>query len=218
MALIKIAPSILSADFSKMGDAVSSLEKNGADMIHCDVMDGVFVKNITFGPKMIRDIRKHTALPLDCHLMIVNPENYIEKFAEAGASFITVHKEACGENLPVVLKSIKSLGCKCGLVLNPDTPLKSVYASIELCDILLLMSVFPGFGGQKFIESVFPKLSEARKIIDCSGRNIDLEVDGGVNAENVRRIKEAGANVIVAGSAVFKANDVKKAIDSLREA
>lgn len=187
-------------------------------MIHCDVMDGVFVKNITFGPKMIRDIRKHTALPLDCHLMIVNPENYIEKFAEAGASFITVHKEACGENLPVVLKSIKSLGCKCGLVLNPDTPLKSVYASIELCDILLLMSVFPGFGGQKFIESVFPKLSEARKIIDCSGRNIDLEVDGGVNAENVRRIKEAGANVIVAGSAVFKANDVKKAIDSLREA
>lgn len=217
MSLIKIAPSILSADFSKMGDAVSSLEKNGADMVHCDVMDGVFVKNITFGPKMISDIKKHTALPLDCHLMIVNPEKYIEKFAEAGASFITVHKEACGDKLSSVLKDIKSLGCKCGLVINPDTPLNSVYDSIELCDMVLLMSVFPGFGGQKFIECVFDKLKEARKIIDCSGKNIDLEVDGGVKAENVSRIKEAGANVIVAGSAVFKADDMKKAISDLRE-
>lgn len=217
MSLIKIAPSILSADFSKMGDAVSSLEKNGADIVHCDVMDGVFVKNITFGPKMISDIRKHTTLPLDCHLMIVHPENYVEKFAEAGASFITVHKEACKDNLPDVLKKIKSLGCKCGLVLNPDTPLNSVYDSIELCDMVLLMSVFPGFGGQKFIESVFDKLREARKIIDLSGKNIDLEIDGGINCENVRRIKECGANVIVAGNAVFKSDNIKKAIDNLRE-
>lgn len=217
MSLIKIAPSILSADFSKMGEAVSSLEKNGADIVHCDVMDGVFVKNITFGPKMISDIRKHTTLPLDCHLMIVHPENYVEKFAEAGASFITVHKEACRDNLSDVLKKIKSLGCKCGLVLNPDTPLNSVYDSIELCDMVLLMSVFPGFGGQKFIESVFDKLREARKIIDLSGKNIDLEIDGGVNGGNVKRIKECGANVIVAGNAVFKSDNIKKAIDNLRE-
>lgn len=216
MRKIKIAPSILSADFSKMGEEVLSLEQSGADLVHCDVMDGVFVNNITFGIKMVEDLRKITALPLDCHLMIVNPEKYVERFAAAGADIITVHYEACKDNLSEVLKLIKTSGAKCGAVINPDTPVEKIKDEILLCDMVLVMSVFPGFGGQKFIPSVLDKLREIRAIIDESGKDIDLQIDGGVTAENVAEIKAAGANVIVAGSAVFKAENRAEMIKKLR--
>ena len=213
---VKIAPSILSADFSKMGEEVRFLEQNGADIIHCDVMDGVFVNNITFGIKMVEDLRACTKLPLDCHLMIVNPEKHVERFAKAGADIITVHYEACQDNLKEVLSLIKSTGVKCGAVINPDTPVEKIKDFIELCDMVLVMSVFPGFGGQSFIPSALDKLREIRAIIDASGKEIDLGIDGGVNAENVAEIKAAGANVIVAGNAVFKAENRAAMIAKLK--
>ncbi len=216
MKNVKIAPSILSANFAKMGEEVQSLEQCGADVVHCDVMDGVFVNNITFGIKMVEDLRKITTLPLDCHLMIVHPEKYVERFAKAGADIITVHYEACQDNLKEVLELIKSTGVKCGAVINPDTPVDKIRDVILLCDMVLVMSVFPGFGGQKFISSALDKLREIRAIIDESGKDIDLEIDGGVTAENVEEIKAAGANVIVAGSAVFKAADRAAMIASLK--
>ena len=216
MKNVKIAPSILSANFAKMGEEVQSLEKCGADVVHCDVMDGVFVNNITFGIKMVEDIRKVTSLPLDCHLMIVHPEKYVERFAKAGADIITVHYEACQDNLKEVLELIKSTGVKCGAVINPDTPVDKIRDVILLCDMVLVMSVFPGFGGQKFLPSALDKLREIRAIIDESGKDIDLEIDGGVTAENVEEIKAAGANVIVAGSAVFKAEDRAAMIAKLK--
>ena len=217
MKTIKIAPSILSADFSKMGEEVLSLERNGADLVHCDVMDGVFVNNITFGIKMVEDLRKITKLPLDCHLMIVHPEKYVERFAKAGADIITVHYEACQDNLKEVLMLIKSTGVKCGAVINPDTPVEKIADVIPLCDMVLVMSVFPGFGGQKFIPEALGKLREVKKIVDGLGKEIDIQIDGGVTAENVEEIKAAGANVIVAGSAVFKAPDRKKMIEELKK-
>lgn len=216
MKTVKIAPSILSADFSKMGEEVRSLEQSGADMIHCDVMDGVFVNNITFGIKMVEDIRKATALPLDCHLMIVHPEKYVERFAKAGADIITVHYEACGDRLKEVLAFIRSTGVKCGAVINPDTPVEKIKDVISSCDMVLVMSVFPGFGGQKFMPSALDKLREIRAIIDESGKDIDLEIDGGVTGDNVAEIKAAGANVIVAGSAVFRAPDRAQMIAKLK--
>ena len=216
MKKIKIAPSILSADFSKMGEEVRTLEKAGADVIHCDVMDGVFVNNITFGIKMVEDIKKYTSLPLDCHLMIVNPEKYVERFAKAGADIITVHFEACQDNLKQVLELIKSTGVKCGAVINPDTPVEKIQEVVSLCDMVLVMSVFPGFGGQKFIPSALDKLRALRKLIEESGREIDLEIDGGVTEENVEEIKTAGANVIVAGSTIFKSTDRAAIIAKLK--
>lgn len=216
MKNVKIAPSILSANFAKMGEEVQSLEQSGADLVHCDVMDGVFVNNITFGIKMVEDLRKITKLPLDCHLMIVHPEKYVERFAKAGADIITVHYEACKDNLKEVLELIKSTGVKCGAVINPDTPVDKIKDVILLCDMVLVMSVFPGFGGQKFIPSALDKLREIRAIINASGKEIDLEIDGGVTAENVAEIKAAGANVIVAGSAVFRAEDRAAMIASLK--
>lgn len=216
MTKVKIAPSILSADFSKMGEEVRSLEENGADLIHCDVMDGVFVQNITFGIKMVEDLRKCTTLPLDCHLMIVHPEKYVERFAKVGADIITVHYEACKDNLKEVLALIKATGKKCGAVINPDTPVEAISDIVELCDMVLVMSVFPGFGGQKFIPSALDKLRQIRAIIEKSGKDIDLEIDGGVNVENVAEIKAAGANVIVAGNAVFKAENRAETIARLK--
>ena len=216
MKQIKIAPSILSADFSKMGEEVQELERCGADVVHCDVMDGVFVNNITFGIKMVEDLRKITTLPLDCHLMIVNPEKYVERFAKAGADIITVHYEACVDKLENILKLIKSTGVKCGAVINPDTPVEKIKDVIPLCDMVLIMSVFPGFGGQKFIPSALDKLRDVKAIVDACGKDIDIEIDGGVTAENVEEIKAAGANVIVAGSTVFKAEDKAKTIAILK--
>ena len=216
MSKVKIAPSILSANFAKMGEEVRSLEENGADIVHYDVMDGVFVNNITFGLKMLEDIRPHTSLPIDAHLMIVHPEKYVERFAKAGADYITVHYEACKENLKEVLLLIKSTGVKCGAVINPDTPVEKIADIIPLCDIVLVMSVFPGFGGQKFIPEALDKLRAIKEIIDKSGKEIELEIDGGVTEENVAQIKAAGANVIVAGSTVFKAQDRRAIIEKLK--
>lgn len=216
MKKVLIAPSILSADFSKMGEEVRSMEACGADVIHYDVMDGVFVNNITFGLKMLQDIRPYTSLPIDAHLMIVNPEKYVERFAKAGADIITVHYEACKENLRETLELIKSTGVKCGAVINPDTPVEKIKDVIPLCDMVLVMSVFPGFGGQKFIPSALDKLREIRAIIKESGKDVDLEIDGGITAENVGLVKEAGANVIVAGSAIFKAENRAEMIAKLK--
>lgn len=213
---IKIAPSILSADFSKMGEEVKNLEASGADVIHCDVMDGVFVNNITFGIKMVEDLRKITKLPLDCHLMIVHPEKYAERFVKAGADYVTVHAEACGEGLEDTLKLIKNAGAKCGAVINPDTPVSAIERLLPLCDMALVMSVFPGFGGQKFIAEVLEKVRKIRRIIRENDLNCDVEIDGGINAETVKAAKDAGANVIVAGSSVFKAADRAAAISALR--
>ena len=216
MKKVKIAPSILSANFSKMGEEVLSLEKSGADLVHCDVMDGVFVNNITFGIKMVEDLRKITTLPLDCHLMIVHPEKYVERFAKAGADIITVHYEACQDNLKEVLQLIKSTGVKCGAVINPDTPVAKIADVIPTCDMVLIMSVFPGFGGQKFIPSALDKLREVKAIVDKCGKEIDIQIDGGVGLDNVQAVKDAGANVIVAGSAVFNAEDRAQRIAALK--
>lgn len=214
---IKIAPSILSADFSKMGEEVENLERCGADIIHCDVMDGVFVPNITFGIKMIEDLKKRTTLPLDAHLMIVHPEKYVERFAKAGADYITVHYEACGKDLIDVLKLIKAQGVKCGCVINPDCDPKNIVDALPFCDIVLVMSVFPGFGGQSFIESSLDNVRFIKRELDKSGYDIPIEIDGGVNFKNSAMIKEAGATILVAGNTVFKSEDRALAIKKLRE-
>lgn len=213
---IKIAPSVLSADFAKMGEEIKSIEKAGADIIHLDVMDGVFVPNITFGIKMVADVRRITSLSLDCHLMIVHPEKYVKDFAKAGADYITVHYEACGENLKDTLLQIRENNVKCGLVINPDTPVEKVENLIPLCDMVLVMSVFPGFGGQKFIADVLDKCRAIRKIIDENNLDCLLEIDGGINADTAKSAREAGCDVLVAGSAVFGASDRVAAISSVR--
>ena len=213
---VKIAPSMLSADFSKMGEELSRVENAGADIIHLDVMDGVFVPNITFGIKMVADLKKIATKPLDCHLMIVSPEKYVKKFAEAGADYVTVHYEACKENLANVLKLIKSCGVKSGLVINPDTPVNKIVNEIPLCDMVLVMSVFPGFGGQSFISDVLVKVSEIRDIIDKNHYNCLIEIDGGINPRTALAAKKAGCDVLVAGSSVFGAKDAAKAISDLR--
>ena len=217
MKKIKIAPSILSADFARVGEEIRKTTLAGADFLNLDVMDGSFVKNISFGPKFIKEARPYSKAVFDAHLMIVNPWNYIERFADAGADIITVHYEACGDRLKDTLKAIKSLGVKCGAVINPDTPVDAIKNVIDECDMLLLMSVFPGFGGQKFIPEVLPKIVEASKLIEQTGKEIDLEIDGGINKENVKLVKDAGANVIVAGSTVFNEQDRAKIIKELRE-
>ncbi len=216
MREIKIAPSFLSSDFSKAGQEVKDITLAGADLLHLDVMDGSFVKNISFGPKFIKEIRPYSNIIFDAHLMIVNPWNYIRQFADAGADIITVHYEACGDKLKDTLKAIKDLGVKCGAVINPDTSVDKIADVIELCDMLLLMSVYPGFGGQKFIPDVLPKIEQARKLIDSTGKNIDLEIDGGITKENVKLVKDAGANVIVAGSTVYNEPDRAQVIKELR--
>lgn len=217
MRKIKIAPSFLSANFSIAGEEVKKITENGADLLHLDVMDGSFVKNISFGPKFIKEIRPYSDIIFDAHLMIVNPWNYIRQFAEAGADIITVHHEACGDRLKETLKAIKDLGVKCGAVINPNTEVKEIENVIDECDMLLLMSVYPGFGGQKFIPDVLPKIEEARKLIEKTGKDIDLQIDGGITKENVRLVKDAGANVIVAGSTVYNEPDRAKVIRELRE-
>ncbi len=214
---IKIAPSMLSADFSKFGEEVKEITKNGADLLHLDVMDGNFVPNFSFGQKFIKEARPYTDLTFDTHLMILNPWKYIEEFAKAGSDIITVHHETCGDRLLDTLKAIKSLGVKCGAVINPNTEAEVLAPVLEECDMVLLMSVYPGFGGQKFIEDVLPKVRKVREMIIATGKDIDLEIDGGINEVNAKIVKEAGANVLVAGSTVFNAKDRAQMIKYLRE-
>ena len=214
--MIKIAPSILSADFSAMGRAVELMQASGADYIHCDVMDGIFVPNITFGPPMIKSIKKHADIPLDVHLMIDRPERYIDAFADAGADIITIHAEAT-LHAERTLAYIKSKGIKACIVLNPATHENAVQYVMHLVDMILLMSVNPGFGGQKFIPAVLPKVEKVREMIEKSGRDIELEIDGGVNFDNIGDIINAGANVIVAGNTVFSYPDPAEAIARLKK-
>lgn len=218
----KIAPSILSADFSRMGEAIRLCEAGGADLIHCDVMDGSFVEPITFGGQMVKSIRPLTKLPLDVHLMIEHPKTQIKFFAEAGADIITVHYEACAKISPNYLKEtlelIKSYGVKCGAVVNPDVPVEELFPVFPLCDMVLLMSVFPGYGGQKFIPSVLEKIKSAREYARTIGKpDMDIEVDGGINAQTAPLAISAGANVLVAGSAIFGAPDFAAAVKNLRQ-
>lgn len=218
----KIAPSILSADFSRMGDAIHLCEAGGADLIHCDVMDGSFVEPITFGGQMVKNIRPLTKLPLDVHLMIEHPKTQIKFFAEAGADIITVHYEACAkiskDYLKETLELIKSYGVKCGAVVNPDVPVEELFPVFPLCDMVLLMSVFPGYGGQKFIPSVLEKIKSAREYARTIGKpDMDIEVDGGINAQTAPLAISAGANVLVAGSAIFGAPDFAAAVKNLRQ-
>ncbi|KML46642.1 MULTISPECIES: ribulose-phosphate 3-epimerase [Bacillales] len=213
--MVKIAPSILSADFSKLGEEIKDVERGGADYIHVDVMDGHFVPNITIGPLIVDAIRPVTKLPLDVHLMIEDPDSYIEAFANAGADYITVHAEAC-RHLHRTVHFIKSFGVKAGVVLNPATPVNMIEHVIEDIDMVLLMSVNPGFGGQKFIPSVLPKIAAVKKLADAKGLNIEIEVDGGVNEETAQLCIEAGANVLVAGSAIYNQKDRAAAIAALK--
>ena len=204
-----------------MGEAVKKLELSGADLIHCDVMDGSFVEPITFGGQMVKNIRPLTALPLDCHLMIEHPKTQIKFFADAGADIITVHYKACRKisesYLEETLHLIKSYGVKCGAVVNPDVPVENIFPVFPLCDMVLLMSVFPGYGGQKFIPEVLPKIKKAREYAISIGKpDLDIEIDGGVTLENAKDIRAAGANVLVAGSAVFKSSDMAATIAELK--
>lgn len=213
--MVKIAPSILSADFAKLGKEVQDVEMGGADFIHVDVMDGHFVPNITIGPLVVQAIRPVTKLPLDVHLMIENPDQYIEAFAKAGADYITVHVEAC-RHLHRTIQHIKSLGVKAGVVLNPATPVESLKHVIGDVDMVLLMSVNPGFGGQKFIPEVLGKIRDVQALAEQKGAEIEIEVDGGVNPETAKQCIEAGATVLVAGSAIYNEADYAKAISLIR--
>jgi len=215
--MVKIAPSILSADFSKLGEEIKDVERGGADYIHIDVMDGHFVPNITIGPLIVDAIRPVTKLPLDVHLMIENPDQYIEAFAKAGADYITVHVEAC-RHLHRTIHLIKSFGVKAGVVLNPATPVSLIEHIIDDVDLVLLMTVNPGFGGQKFIHSVLPKITEVKEMILAKGLNIEIEIDGGVNEETAKLCIEAGANVLVAGSAVYNTENRAQAIAAIKGA
>jgi ribulose-phosphate 3-epimerase len=213
--MVKIAPSILSANFAKLGEEILDVEKGGADFIHVDVMDGHFVPNITIGPLIVEAIRPVTKLPLDVHLMIEDPDQYIEAFAKAGADYITVHVEAC-RHLHRTIHLIKSLGVKAGVVLNPATPVETIQHVIADIDMVLLMSVNPGFGGQKFIPEVLPKIKRVKELAAQKGASIEIEIDGGVNSETAKLCIEAGATVLVAGSAIYNQEDRKKAIELIR--
>ena len=213
---IKIAPSILASNFSKLNDEVISIENAGADFIHLDIMDGHFVPNLTFGPPIIKSLRNLTKLPFDVHLMVSNPDTLLDDYVNAGANIISVHVEACN-HLARTLHYIKSKGCKAGVAINPHTDIQFIENVIEDLDLILIMTVNPGFGGQKFIKSMFKKISLVKEII--SSRDIFLEVDGGITKENSKEVIDAGANVLVAGTSVFKTNQkttYKMNIDSLR--
>ncbi|AFY53002.1 MAG: ribulose-phosphate 3-epimerase [Rivularia sp. (in: cyanobacteria)] len=214
---VVIAPSILSADFSRLGDEVRAVDEAGADWIHVDVMDGRFVPNITIGPLIVEALRPVTQKPLDVHLMIVEPEKYVEDFAKAGADHIYVHCEHnASPHLHRTLGQIKELGKKAGVVLNPGTSLDMIEYCLDLCDLVLIMSVNPGFGGQSFIPGVLPKIRKLRQMCDERGLDPWIEVDGGLKVNNTWQVLEAGANAIVAGSAVFKAKSYKEAIEGIR--
>ena len=217
MANIKISPSILSADFSKLGNEIQDLEKAEADLIHIDVMDGHFVPNITIGPEVISKLRKYTKLPFDVHLMISPVHNFIKNFANAGADIITIHPEAT-ENLANSIKHIKDLKKKVGLSLNPNTELKVINDYLDQIDLVLIMSVYPGFGGQKFMPEILNKIKEVKEIKEKNNYKFDIEVDGGINFSNYQSVIKAGANILVSGTTIFKENkgDLKKNIEILK--
>lgn len=213
--MIKIAPSILSANFSRLADEIHDVEKGGADYIHVDVMDGHFVPNITIGPLIVEAIRPVTNLPLDVHLMIENPDLYIPQFSRAGADIISVHVEAC-RHLHRTIHMIKSEGVKVGVVLNPHTPVSMIEHVIDDVDLVLLMTVNPGFGGQAFIPNILPKIQQVSQMVREKNLQVEIEVDGGINPKTAKECIEAGANVLVAGSAIFNAKDRKEAISAIR--
>lgn len=216
MTDFKIAPSILSADFARLGEEVENVLAAGADIVHFDVMDNHYVPNLTIGPMVCKALRDHgITAPIDVHLMVSPVDRLIEDFAKAGASYITFHPEAT-QHIDRSLQLVKDAGCKAGLVFNPATPLDAASYVMDKLDMILLMSVNPGFGGQSFIPTTLSKLSEARELINSTGRDIQLEVDGGVNIKNIRDIAEAGADTFVAGSAIFNQDDYKKVIDEMR--
>lgn len=215
--MIKIAPSILAADFSKLGEEVLEVEKAGADWIHIDVMDGHFVPNISFGAVVMEAIRPLTKLPFDVHLMIENADRYVEDFAKAGADYITVHVEA-SPHLHRTIQLIRSFGVKPGVVLNPHTPVEAILPILEDIDLVLFMTVNPGFGGQKFIKSVLPKVEQLAGIIKQKGLAIDIQIDGGINEETIVDCAKAGANVFVAGSAIYGQEDRAAALQRIKKA
>ena len=217
MKNIKISPSILSADFSQLGNEIQKLENGGADMIHVDVMDGHFVPNLTIGPPVIDNLRKYTKLPFDVHLMISPVHKYIKDFADAGADIITIHPEAT-DKLEDSINLIKKLNKKVGVSLNPNTEINTIISEIENIDLILVMSVFPGFGGQKFIPEVIDKIKDLKKIKEKNNYNFDIEVDGGINFSNFKKVLEAGANILVSGTTIFKENNgnIKKNIETLK--
>lgn len=217
MKKIQISPSILSADFSQLGNEIKRLEEGGADMIHVDVMDGHFVPNLTMGPPIIKSLRKFTELPFDVHLMISPVHKYIKDYADAGADIITIHPEAT-ENLAVSIDHIKSLGKKVGVSLNPESKINLITDLLNEIDLVLIMSVNPGFGGQKFMPEVLEKIKELKKIRDQKNMDFDIEIDGGINFDNNKLAIEAGANILVSGTTIFKNNngDIKKNIDLLK--
>ena len=212
---VRVAPSLLAADFARLGEEVRAIEAAGADWLHLDIMDGHFVPNISFGPGLVKALRKHSSLPFDVHLMIAPADPYLAAFAEAGADWISLHPEA-GPHLHRSLQTIRALGKKAGVVLNPATPVVAVETVLDLCDLVLVMSVNPGFGGQSFIRSQLAKIAALRAMIDASGREVALQVDGGVTAETARDCIAAGADVLVAGTAVFGAKDYRAAIAAVR--
>jgi len=211
----KISPSILDADFLNLGEQIDEINEGEADLIHLDIMDGCFVPNISFGDKVVETIKKRTSIPLDVHLMIENPEKHIRSFIKAGGDIITIHAET-GKHLDRLIQEIKELGAKCGLALNPATSLSAVEYLISKIDKLLVMTVNPGYGGQKFIPEMLVKIRKARKMIEDSNRFIDLEVDGGINFENVCEVISSGANIIVAGSLIFKNKSPKNTIKKMK--
>jgi len=212
----RIAPSILSADFSKLGEEVKAVEACGADLIHCDVMDGHFVPNITIGPMVIKALSKVTKLPLDVHLMIEKPERYIKEFIEAGSNMLTIHVEAT-THLQRHIQHIKEQGVKAGVSLNPSTPLDALDYILGEADFVLIMTVNPGFGGQKFLRSMLPKIKQLRKMINEKGLSAEIEVDGGIGVENIKDASQAGADIFVAGNAIFGSGDYRKTIQAMRE-
>ena len=216
-SIVKISPSILSADFSKLGVEISKLEKAGADLIHVDVMDGHFVPNITIGPEVIKDLRKHTSLPFDVHLMISPVHKFIKRFAEAGADIITIHPEST-DNLIKTINEIKKFGKKAGVSLNPKTTIEKVLPVLSLIDLVLIMSVNPGFGGQNFIENTLDKVKLLRKEIDEKKLKVQIEIDGGITFENSKIAIKAGVDILVSGTTIFKENEgnLKKNIQLLR--
>ena len=214
--MIKVSPSILSADFAKLGEEVAAAEKAGAELIHIDAMDGHFVPNITIGPLVVKAIRDVTKLPFDVHLMIENPDNYIKEFADSGADLITVHQEAC-VHLHRTIQNIKECGAKAGVSINPGTPINSLESIISDLDMVLIMSVNPGFGGQKFIPESLQKIKQLKAMINERQLNIDIEVDGGVTVDNVSSVHAAGADIVVMGSAFYNSENYAATVAAVKE-